>query len=155
MEPFRVGTDRLPVYTISWNRSEQYRSFRCTHVWRVPNDSLSIHSSGTKQFLKKFFHYTLVLWSLTQNFLREQIFQLSSAFVGLISPCLVSQRTWWERFCVLTLEFCGSIPCGTYFLGGPALVPLAVLSETVPSVPVETRGLPYGTGMVPFGTVPL
>ena len=28
----------------------------------------------------------------------------------------------------------GSVPCETYFLGGPVLVPLAVQSLTVPSV---------------------
>ena len=32
MEPFRIGTDRLPVYTISWNRSVQNRSFQSIHA---------------------------------------------------------------------------------------------------------------------------
>ena len=32
MEPFRVGTDRLPVYTMPWNRYVQNRSFQSIHL---------------------------------------------------------------------------------------------------------------------------
>ena len=55
MEPFRVGTDRLPVYTMSWNLSVQNRSFPCFHTRTVPNDSLSLHSSGTRKILENVF----------------------------------------------------------------------------------------------------
>ena len=29
---FRIATDRLPVYTVSWNRSVQNHSFPCIHA---------------------------------------------------------------------------------------------------------------------------
>ena len=32
MEPFGVGTDRLPVYTMPWNRSVQNPSFQSIHA---------------------------------------------------------------------------------------------------------------------------
>ena len=32
MEPVRVGTDRFPMYTISWNRSVQNCSFQSIHA---------------------------------------------------------------------------------------------------------------------------
>ena len=37
MEPFRRGTDRLPVYTMSWNLSVQNRFFPCIHGLVVPH----------------------------------------------------------------------------------------------------------------------
>ena len=93
MEPFRVGTDRLPGYTISLNRSVQNRSFQASmHEQFQTTDSLSIYQEHEK-FVRKFSHHTFVLRSLTQNVLREQIFQLSSAILSRISPCLVSKRT--------------------------------------------------------------
>ena len=55
MEPFRAGTDRLSVYTIFWNRFVQNCSFQSIHAWAVPNDSLSLLSSGTWKILKKLF----------------------------------------------------------------------------------------------------
>ena len=90
---FRLHTDRLPVYTIPWNRSVQNLPFKAfTHEQVQMTASLSIHQEHEK-FLKKFSHHTFALRSLTQNFLREQIFQLSSAILIRISPCLVSKRT--------------------------------------------------------------
>ena len=136
MEPFRVGTDRLPVYTISWNRSVQNPSFQSIHAWTVPNDSLSLHLSGIWKILEKIFPPYICCSKPQKNVLREQIFQSSSAILNWISPCRVSKRTWRERFWEFTRELFGSVPCGTYFLGGPVLVPLAVLYGTVPSVPV-------------------
>ena len=47
VKPFRVGTDRLPVYTISWNRSVQNHFFQSIHALTFPDDSLSLHLSGT------------------------------------------------------------------------------------------------------------
>ena len=94
LEPFRIGTDGLPVCMMSWNRSVQIRSFQSIHALTVPNDSLSlsIHQEHGK-FLKKFSHHAFFVRSLTQSFLREQIFQLSSAILSRIPPCLVSKRT--------------------------------------------------------------
>ena len=134
MESFRVGTDRLSVYTMSWNRPVQNRSFKAfTYEQFQTTASLSIHQEHEK-FLKKFSQHIFVLRILTQNFLREQIFQSSSAILSRISPCIVSKRAWRERFWEFTQELFGLLPCGTYFLGGPVLLPLAVLYETVPSV---------------------
>ena len=42
---------------------------------------------------------------------------------------------------MFTRELYGTDPNGTYFLGGPAWVRLAVLFGTVPSVPVKTQSL--------------
>ena len=56
-----------------------------------------------------------------------------------ISPCLISERTWREPFWVFTRELLGTVPNGTYFLGGPVWVRIAVLYGTVPSVPVLTQ----------------
>ena len=136
METFRVGTDRLP-FTRSLGtvlcRTVTFNVFM--HEQFQATGSLSINQEQEK-FLKMFSHHTHVLRSLTQNFLREQIFQLSSAIVSRISPFLISKHTSRARIWVFTRELFGSVPCGTYFLGGPVLVPLAVLSGTVSSVPV-------------------
>ena len=60
MEPFRVGIDRLPVYTMSWNRSVQNRSFPVfTHDQFLKTVSLPIHQEQEK-YLKKFSHHTHV-----------------------------------------------------------------------------------------------
>ena len=54
MDPFRVGTDRLPVYTMSWNYPVQNRSFKAfTHEKFQTTASISIHQEHEK-FLKKF-----------------------------------------------------------------------------------------------------
>ena len=90
MEPFRVGTGRLPVYTMSWNHSVPNLPFNVfTHEQFQTTASLSIHQEQEK-FLKKFSRHALVLRSLAQN-LREQIFQLylTSTVLG------VSTRTFW------------------------------------------------------------
>ena len=78
------------VYTMPWNRSVQNRSFLCIQAWTVPNEILSPFIRQEKT-LKRFSHYTSVLRSLAQNFLRKQIFQLSSAIVSRISPSPLSK----------------------------------------------------------------
>ena len=39
---FRVGKERCPVYTMSWNRSVQNRFFLCIRTWMVSNYSLQV-----------------------------------------------------------------------------------------------------------------
>ena len=56
--------------------------------------------------------------------------QLSSVKFPLASFLSITEENGSRR------ELCGFVPRGTYFLGGPVLVPLAVLCGTVPSVPV-------------------
>jgi len=58
MESFRVGTDRPPVYTMSWKLSVQNRTFPCIHAWTVPNDSLSPFIRNKKILEKVFPPYT-------------------------------------------------------------------------------------------------
>ena len=70
MEPFRIGTDRLPVYTIY--RSVQNRSFQSiTHEQFQTTASLSIHQEHEK-FLKKFSHHTFVFRSLNEMFFESK-----------------------------------------------------------------------------------
>ena len=76
MEPFREGTDRLPVYTMTWNRSVQNRSFQMhsrsfTHEQFQTTASLSIHQEHVK-FLKKFPHHTFVFRSLNKTFFESK-----------------------------------------------------------------------------------
>ena len=93
MELFRIGTDRPSVSRCLGTvlcRTVLINLF--THEQFQSTAFLSIHQEQ-KKFLKKLSHHTLVLRSLIQNFLHEQIFQLSSAMVCRISLCLVSKRT--------------------------------------------------------------
>ena len=96
---------------------------------------LSIHQEE-EESLKKFSHHTLLLRGLTHNVLREQVVVISSSIFSSVSPYLVSERNWRELFYLFTRELLGSVPFGTYFLGGPVLVRLAALCGTVPSVSV-------------------
>ena len=59
--------------------------------------------------------------------------QLSSVEFPLASFLSVPDENGSVEF---TRELFGSVECGPYFLGGPVLVPLAVLYGMVPLVPV-------------------
>ena len=113
MEPFRVGTGRLPVYTMSGNRSVQNCSLQCIHARTIPNNSPSLHSSRTRNILEKVFPPTCSSNPYTKFSSRANF----SVIVSWISPCLISKRTRWEWFWVFTLELFGSVSCGTYILG--------------------------------------
>ena len=71
-------------------RTVSFKAF--AHEQFKTTASLSIYQEHEK-FLKKISHYTFVLRNLAQRDVREQIFQLSSAILSRISPCLVSKRT--------------------------------------------------------------
>ena len=78
MEPFRVGTDRLPVYTMSWNRSVQNRSFQNIHALTIPNDSLSFQPSRTRKILEKVFpKYNFSSKALPTIFFASKFFSYS------------------------------------------------------------------------------
>ena len=133
MEAFRVGTERLPVYTMSWSRSVQNYSFPCSHERAVPNDSLSPFIRNKKHSVKSFPTTHMLFETLPKIFFKSKFFgyrQLSSVDFPLASFLSVPD----ENGSGCSHENFFSIPYETYFLGGPVLVPLVVLSGTVPSV---------------------
>ena len=132
MEPFHVGTE---MASCLYDALEPFcaKPFlsKHSHMSSSKRQPLSIYQKHEK-FLKNCSHHTCVFRSLKKMFFESKFSSyrlLSSVNFPLASFLCVPDENGSGNLHENLL-----VPCGTYFLGGPVLVPLAVLYGTVPSV---------------------